>query len=170
MVHDLSEQAFVERVDSLHAERRSFYLSPSRWRSTKIATSLTWTEVPFAKKNQASIPELPGIYAFIIRHCESCFPPHGFIMYIGITGSQSHKRSLRVRYGDYLNEKTRNKRPRVHYMLNKYESDLYFGYVATPGTDVDLSSLEIQLNDAIIPPVGRKDFSAEFKALRDAIA
>lgn len=50
---------------------------------------------------------------------------------------------------DYLSEKKRNKRPRVHYMLNKWEDDLYFYYVPIDDKKFNLAQLEIDLNDAI---------------------
>jgi len=90
-------------------------------------------------------------------------------MYIGITGARSGTRTLRDRYKDYLREKSRNKRPAVFYMLNKYENDLFFYYVSICDPHIDLAQLEIALNDAIIPPVGRLDFSAEIRDLRNAL-
>lgn len=78
------------------------------------------------------------------------------------------QRTLHDRYGDYLREKKENKRPRVHYMLNKYPDDIHFAY-SPMDSAVDLSQLELDLNDAILPPVVVQDFTAEIRQLVKAI-
>ncbi|MGD9537120.1 MAG: hypothetical protein AB7P52_05125 [Alphaproteobacteria bacterium] len=168
MVHDLDGMAFVDAVEKFKARRRSFYLDPERWDGSRVDTDLDWQVLKFEPGNRDHVPEERGVYAFVVKRENGHFPPHGYIMYIGITGHQAAQRTLRKRFGDYLREKNKNKRPRVHFMLNRYESDLYFFFVPID-ENVDLAKLEIDLNDAIVPPVGRKDFSASIKALRDAL-
>lgn len=169
MVHDLDGVAFVEAVERFRAERRSFYLSPERWNSSRVDIKLEWEEVRFTDAYKDNIPDKRGIYAFIVRHINDHFPVHGYIMYVGITGDVSASRTLKKRFRDYLQEQKRNKRPKVHYMLQKYPDNLYFNFVPLEDEDVDLGQLEIDLNDTLVPPVGRKDFSAEIKAIRDAL-
>lgn len=169
MVHDLEGQEFVERVERFKAERRSFYLSPDRWNNSRVKIPLEWAEIKFEQGSKAQVPDNGGIYAFIVKHPNDHFPPHGFVMYIGITGERGKERTLRDRFGEYLYEKAKNKRVKLHFMLNKYKENLYFNYVALDAHDVDLSQLEIDLNDALVPPVGTKDFSAEIRQLRDAL-
>ncbi len=164
MVHD-----FVQRVDDLRADRRSFYVSPRRWRTCRISSSLAWSEVKFSKHNEPSIPKKRGVYAFVVRHENGRFPAHGFIMYVGITGQRSTARTLHARYRDYLREREVNKRPKVHYMLRKYEDDLHFSFVAFDDPAIDLGELELDLNDALLPPVVMKDFTAEIRSLVRAI-
>lgn len=168
MVHDLEGTAFVDAVEKFKTGRRTFSLDPDRWDSSRVGIPLDWRELKFEPGNRNAVPEERGVYAFVVRRDNGHFPPHGYIMYIGITGHSAAQRTLRKRFGDYLREKVKNKRPRVHYMLNRYGNDLYFLYV-TINEAVDLAQLEIDLNDAIVPPVGRKDFSANIKALRDAL-
>lgn len=170
MVHDLEGTAFVERVERFQAEKRSFYLSPDRWSTSRVKVTLDWDEVKFEDGNKNAIPDKKGIYAFVVKHANNHFPPHGYIMYVGITGNVSAERTLKKRFKDYLYEQKRNKRPKVHFMLTKYSENLYFNYVALEDDDdIDLGQLELDLNDALVPPVGRKDFTAEIKALRDAL-
>lgn len=169
MVHDLEGTAFVEQVERFRVERRSFYLSPDRWASSRVNVSLDWNEVKFEAGNRESVPERRGIYAFVVKHPSNHFPRHGFIMYIGVTGERNKERTLRNRFSDYLNEQKKNKRPKVHFMLTKYTNNLYFNFAPIDNDNFDLGQLEIDLNDALVPPVGRKDFSAEIKALRDAL-
>ncbi|MCO6415206.1 hypothetical protein JYK14_03320 [Siccirubricoccus sp. KC 17139] len=159
MVHD-----FVQKVDQIAVDRRDFYVSPSRWNTSRVSVSLNWMSIQFSAANQASVPRAPGVYSFVVRRENGHFPPHGFIMYVGIT-----TRTLRKRYGEYLDEMRRGKRPRVYYMLNKYPDDLYFNYVSLQPETADLEQLELDLNDAILPPVVTKDFTAEIRDLVSAL-
>lgn len=168
MVHDLEQNPFVAAVERMQAEKRSFFLSPDRWRSSRVKRSLSWTEVKFLEKNKNEIPEVAGIYCFVVKHVNNHFPPHGYVMYIGITGHKS-TRGLRNRFSDYIREKNKNKRPKLHFMLNKFSDDLYFYYVELKDHKDELEQLEIDLNDAIIPPFGQNDFSAEIRQLRGAL-
>lgn len=164
MVHD-----FVQKVDAVKADSRRFYVSPARWRKSRVTTALHWCKVKFLRDNKSLIPAQRGIYAFTVQHDNDHFPPHGFIMYIGITGEVAKNRTLQKRFMDYLYEKKRAKRPKVHYMLNKYEKDLYFYYCPIADGGIDLGELELNLNDAILPPVVVKDFSAEIRELVRAL-
>lgn len=165
MTHD-----FVSRVDAMQGDIRRFLLSPSRWRSSKVITPINWTYLQFTEANRQFIPQQPGIYAFIVRHINNHFPGHGFIMYVGITGANANGRTLYDRYGDYLREKKKDKRAKVHYMLNKYTDDIHFAYAVVTDPSIDLEALELDLNDAIIPPVVVKDFTAEIRQLVKAIS
>lgn len=170
MVHDLEGKAFVDQVVTFRAYRRSFYLNPEQWAMSKVETDLEWQEVKFEDGNKDNIPDKRGIYAFIVKHENKHFPPHGYIMYVGITGEHSNKRTLKKRFRDYLYEQRRNKRPKIHMMLQQFRENLYFNFSPLDDeVDIDLGKLEIDLNDALVPPVGRKDFSGKIKALRDAL-
>ena len=165
MAHD-----FVEKADALLADIRRFLVSPKRWRTSRVKTPINWTFLAFTEANRLLVPEEAGVYAFVVRHQNDHFPSHGFIMYIGITGAKGNGRTLRNRYGDYLREQKKHKRPKIHYMLNKYPNDLQFAYAAIADPAFDLEALELDLNDAIVPPVVVKDFTAEIRQLVKAIA
>lgn len=165
MVHDLSEEPFVDRVKGLKSETQWFVLSPKNWRNYTLTHRLTWQSVKFEDANSATVPTEKGVYAFVVRHDNGYFPPHGFIMYIGITGIRGSKRTLRARYGEYVREKKRNKRSHIHFMLNAYEDDIFFFYAPVTDTAVKLDELEKALNDAIVPPMNKKDFSAEMRSV-----
>lgn len=160
MVHDPAGEAFVEQVISERGQRISFLLNPGRWRTYALAHPLAWQSVRFEDQSRASVPKERGIYAFVVKHDNGYFPPHGFIMYIGITGIRGSQRTLRERYGDYIRERQRNKRPAVYFFLNAYKDDLFFYYASMTSTAANLEELEKALNDAIVPPFNKKDFSA----------
>ena len=100
MVSDL-----VKQVDDLQADRKEFLLSPTRWRTSRVTIPLAWTSVKFEAANRQQVPAIRGVYAFIVQHVNGHFPPHGYIMYIGITGDVGQTRTLHDRYYDYLREK-----------------------------------------------------------------
>ena len=165
MIHD-----FVKKTDALKADLQKFLLSPDRWRTSRVSIPLTWQYLKFDAANRSSVPKSAGVYAFVVSHSNSHFPGHGFIMYIGITGSNSNGRTLHLRYGDYLREQVKNKRPKVFYMLDKYANDLQFAFSPIEDPAIDLQALELDLNDAIIPPVVVKDFSADIRQLVKAMS
>ena len=121
-------QDFATQVNKLKGFKREFIISPEQWALLKDIPELTWTEVEFSKANKGDIPEKRGVYCFIIKSRSKSLPAHGYIAYIGITGDSSVKRNLRIRYGEYLRDLVRPKRPLVHLMLNTWENDIFFHY------------------------------------------
>ncbi|MBF0555463.1 MAG: hypothetical protein HQK96_13060 [Nitrospirae bacterium] len=168
MVHDISGEPFVDRVKNIMAYSRPFMLNPHQWRKYSHPLKLSWSFVKFEDNNKITVPEERGVYAFVVRHVNDYFPHHGFIMYVGIAGKRGTKRTLRDRFLEYIVERTQNKRPAVHFMLNAYKEDLFFYYVPVSDTAVELEPLETALNDAILPPVSKMDFSAEMRAMKGA--
>jgi hypothetical protein len=159
----------VKHADDIKADRQAFLLSPRRWRTSKVQVPLAWKSVKFEAANRPQVPAIRGVYAFIVQHVNGHFPPHGYIMYIGITGDVSATRTLNDRYYEYLVEKRKQKRAKIAYMLNKYADDLYFTYATITDPNFDLGKLELELNDAVIPPVVVKDFTAEIREIVRAI-
>lgn len=137
-----------------------FILSPERWRTATSSVKLSWDWVPFDKTSKPDIPTERGLYAFVVEHCEAYFPPHGYIMYVGITGDVSRARNLRVRFGDYLRDAEKGGRSRVVVMLNMFKDNLYFYFAPLPDRTQSLSAIEKEMLAAIIPPCNA-DFIAE---------
>lgn len=152
----------VALADEFAQRDIGFTLVPAQWRQYTNAAPLSWTQVKFTDAGLSTIPTLPGIYAFVIRHANILFPPHGYIMYIGITD-----RTLRKRYREYLNEQARCKRPHIHRLLTRFVDDVEFYYSAQDAT-VDLEALETDLLGAILPPLNKKDFPVHIQKARAA--
>jgi hypothetical protein len=140
-----------------------FVLWPKQFKSLSVSISLDWKKVRFSPSNTAAVEEKPGIYAFAVQHADPALPPNGYITYIGQTGGKAAHRTLRDRFGDYLREKERPKRPHVHHMLNKWDDYLVFYFAAVDTSQTDLELLEDQLNDALIPPYSKGDYSADIR-------
>jgi hypothetical protein len=142
---------FHEAFNALKIYERTFILSPRQWRTEKLDVKLDWAWVRFTEKNVDSVPDTRGLYAFIVEHHPSNFPPHGYIMYVGITGDTSDDRSLRLRFRDYLRERN-NGRSKVVVMLNQFKKNLFFHFAPVPDKSQSLEQIETALLSAIIPP------------------
>ena len=145
-------------VDHLEGLGRNFILDPSGWAKFETKVKLDWWYVPFESTNRQSVPSTRGIYAFVVEYNQSQFPPHGYLMYIGITGN-ANKRTLRNRYSDYLRGIKSEKRARVRWMLNKFDGCLSFYFAEIPDRRVNLEKLESDLLNVIHPPCNKADFT-----------
>lgn len=160
---------FESNLSELKNYQQHVLLAPSRWRGFVPASPLAWSYVKFEVGNRTAVPEQRGIYAFIVQFQDNgqlpiALPPHGYVMYAGVTGEVAAGRTLRDRYGDYLRDQKRPKRRSIWLMLNRWKEDIYFHY-APVDANFDLGAAEDALNDAIIPPYVTQDFSAEVREL-----
>jgi hypothetical protein len=154
--HDL-----LDRTDSYKAGEHGFFLDVGSWRKFTSSAALTWQRVKFWPSAKASIPTERGIYVFTIEVEGLSLPPHGYILYIGITGNTSAA-NLRTRYGQYLRNLIKEDgRPRVFYMLKRWRDDLVFNFVPVADTAVDLAEIEKSFINAVRPPVNEADFDAD---------
>ena len=153
---------FVKETDELQSFALRFVLSPTQWAEFNCPAILAWHRVKFEPPNSSHVPETTGIYAFVVEHPDSQFPPHGYVMYIGITRSDGGG-TLRKRFSNYIGEKRGLKRPKLHYMLNKWSSQLYFHYAEMADTECDILDLERRFCDALLPPFNQNDFSAKIR-------
>lgn len=154
--------AFIEEIvlDKLRVVQSQ--PNPDRWSSFCGQYNLTWTYTPFERGQVKKISDNPGLYCFHIGHELSCLPRWGLSLYGGSTD-----RSLRIRCREYFREQ-HSKRGRLHVrvFLSVFESDLTFAWAEVDPTTIDLSSMEQEFNDAMMPHYSVKDFSAEVRARR----
>jgi hypothetical protein len=151
----------VDLVDNLKKDHLNCWLSPSQWRKTTVPTTLRWNAVRFNKSEATAVPNVRGVYAFLITFSRAGFPPHGYIVYIGETGSLGQE-TLHSRFLTYFREMDKETRA-VHYVLKKYRSHMYFHFSEIPDKRRDLKKLESALCDTLVPPYNVRDFSAEMK-------
>ena len=153
---------FVQETDDLKSFAIRFVLSPRQWRTFHSPAVLAWKRVKFEPENVDDIPLSKGIYAFVLECPDSQFPPHGYVMYVGIINSDGGG-NLRKRYRQYFTEKRVLKRVKVHYMLNKWAWYLYFHYSEVTDIQCDIRNLERSFCDALLPPFNVNDFSAKIR-------
>lgn len=147
-------------------EVKNIFLSPSRLKSEDFRIdNLEWNSIPYGDVDIDQVPnDRRGLYAFVVYQGNSVFPPHGYILYIGIAGKNS-ERSLRERYRDYLNAKKVRKRAKIARMIGLWHEVLrfYFAPISEDITTDDLQLMEEQLNSALLPPCSVGDLDAETK-------
>ena len=158
-------QDVIDQQKDVSIYQRSFFLWKEQWDAyTDPPIGLDWQYVKFESNNANKIPTQKGIYAFFIEPRIGNFPSHGYLIYLGQTGHKSG-RDLRKRFRDYLYDKKRPKRRRVHLMLNTWENYLYFYYAEIDPSEMDLKQLEQMLLDTFTPPFVERGYSAEVGAI-----
>ncbi|MBY0358217.1 MAG: hypothetical protein K2W82_09475 [Candidatus Obscuribacterales bacterium] len=142
--------------DEAKAHRHTFLMWPAAWKKYKEATGLKWKSVQFDAQKKKSIPEEPGVYAFIIMPEKSAGLQPTYLVYIG----QTTKQTLRERFGQYITEISSGKgRPKLVANLPKYVGYTYFFYAVIPaGGKATPEAIEDQLLGGFVPP-----FNTEFK-------
>lgn len=145
-----------------------FIVSPPEFRRADITPRLAWQSVKFAPGAKKSVPEEPGLYAFVVRIPYDGLPPNGWVMYLGQTGDGTSQATLRGRFGQYLSDKRRCKRPAIFYLLNAWDGHLEFFYTPLPTRKADLEHLETQLLGAFRPPFTDRTYPAVYMSPRYA--
>jgi len=161
-------------VEDVQKYKIQFTLNADRIASLASSPApLHWNSVKFDDPKQ--IDKIPddrrGIYAFVVAAGNQPSPPHGYIMYIGISGVRG-ERSLRARYRDYLDTAKVLKRPKLMRMVATWHDVLrfFFAPVNNDMTLADLKSLEQMLNTAWMPPCVEQDLDATTRTMRRAFS
>ena len=131
---------------------------------------LTWSSIGFGKQEIDKVPDhREGVYAFVIADPRTFLPPHGYIMYIGLSGRDSF-RSLRDRYSDYFKQSQLQRRPRIKRMIVQWHQLLRFHFAPVAGDlpRAELKALEKRLITAFLPPCCRGDIEADTRKKMDA--
>lgn len=134
---------------------KHFLLYPPLWTqpNNSINMLLNWEKYKFKHSNVSNIANQKGIYCFVVQPRVRKFFQTRYLFYIGQT-----KRTLRVRYEEYLKEYdgTRKSRKKVKEMLDKYGLDYLYFYF-TPITQITMiDEVEQKLIDTFIPFVNVK--------------
>ena len=162
--HDL-----VNMTKKYKGDAHEFFMDLTSWRQFKSPHKLDWKRVPFKPESRELVPKEPGIYVFTTELLNSALPPHGYILYVGITGDGESKSNLRVRYGQYENKlKNDDGRTAVFYMMDNWRDDLVFNYVPIPDDGIDLGQIEADFINAVMPPVNKRDFETTKAAVRQS--
>jgi hypothetical protein len=167
---DASAEKLDALADQLKIHERAFVLYPTMWKRWDHSPTLTWSSVRFESGAKASVPASRGLYVFLaIPQTPSALPPAiGFPLYVGETGDESGA-NLRSRFGQYLVEVTGTRRLKFYRMARKLEGHIFFAFAPVADPTISLKALETKLTDALVPPMGDQDFSAEMRAARKAM-
>lgn len=160
----MSKRQFNDIHTEMKLHEVRFRLVPSQMNAFENRAGLIWKRLRFIPSNLLKVPDERGVYVFVVAAPRKGLPSHGYVMYGGKAGDGDH--TLKKRFKDYLQYKKRPIRPRIYRFLNDFEEALYFFYATILDTTIDLESIEKSINDAMLPPMVRNDFSA---AVRNAI-
>ena len=131
---------------------------------------LNWSSIRYGLDQIDAVPnDQRGLYAFVVCNENGVFPPHHYVMYIGIAGRNS-ERTLRARYRDYLNPSKFSKRFKIARMIGTWHRVLHF-YFAPVNDEISsdtLEAIEKALNNALMPPCSQRDLAIELKQMRSA--
>lgn len=131
---------------------------PKRWTKFCNDFHLNWQAVPFRRGGAAVLPQAAGFYCFFVGEPPAHLPRVLFPLYAGETVD------LRRRYQDYVREKNNpDGRIPVREMLHVFSGEVGFAYALFAGERPERLAIEKQLNDALMPWYGTKDFSADVK-------
>lgn len=156
--------AFLEELSDEAFRRATFYPVPSRWSEFAAKYTFSWTHVTFDAAQALNVPDLPGVYCFLVGLPPTSLPPIGYPLYVGKTDRQ-----LRTRFREYHAEKEDlGGRKRVRKMLTVFQGELVFSCVPFAGTAAERKQLETDLHDALMPPYSDIGFSAEIRQRRQA--
>lgn len=150
----------INQVGEMKIHRYEFVLWQRKWQEHRGIYPLSWRVYPLAKSQRAAIPQEPGIYTLLVQPGIANHPACSYLMYVGQT------KSLRRRFGDYLNERRRETgRPKILLLLNLYPEHTWFCFSPVPMDKLD--AVESALITAYIPPANDQ-LPAEVSAIRRA--
>ncbi|MBT3383073.1 MAG: hypothetical protein HN778_02645 [Prolixibacteraceae bacterium] len=133
---------------------RKFLLYPEFWISEEnlVGIVLDWQQKKFTNENVADIPEEKGLYCFVVKPEVPNFFETKYLFYIGQT-----KRTLRIRYGEYLSDQRGVGKPRnkIYEMLNLYRNNIYFYYAKIANADI-IEENEEKLLNTFMPAINTK--------------
>lgn len=143
----------IAEQDDLNSYTKEFRLWPSAWESINDLDDLDWKTIKFEEGELEKLPDVCGIYSFVINPIITNHP-NRYLCYIGKT-----TRTIKERIREYVREaKNPKDRPKVVRFLNKWKDYLEVSYIEIEEDQVN--DLEKRLNDAFLPPFQEK-FSAE---------
>jgi len=131
--------------------RETFLLWPKLWQKWNPPITLKWKGKPFSKSSGPSIPNNPGVYAFVVQPRVPPGVPHSILMYVGMSD-----RPLRARFREYLREMADpSGRPAINTMLQMYKGYLHF-YCATVAKPAKPKDIEDHLLETLAPPMNKQ--------------
>ena len=142
---------FVDLVKDARVHEHRILLWPRRWKLYDTSLTIGWSAVPFRPASKSSVPDAPGVYAFLIQPGIAANLEASYVMYVGMTDH-----SLRQRFAQYLIEsKSPTGRPKVFMLLSLYRPYVRF-FCSTVVPPNSPAAIENELLQAFIPPANER--------------
>jgi len=130
--------------------------STKAW-AAATSSNHTWTELAFPPNPRSAVPNLPGVYVFLVRPDLFSLLQTSGLLYVG------KATNLYQRVGAYISEINKRHsfttRPHIWRMLNVWNGHLRYLYTTT-STVTDAENLEDRMLEALLPYFN-KEFPAE---------
>ena len=141
--HDLINRQVSNGRDCV----RKFCLWERQFKTYKPGIPLNWNCIKAKSSEKNQLPKAQGVYAFVVHPNPDEIVWGGYILYIGMTESQTFP----ARFQQYFNEPKRSK-PRywVAEMFSLWKDHLYYYYATT--SSADAAKAEAVLLTALVPP------------------
>lgn len=160
----MTSKAFLEGLAESELRRVESQANPKRWIDFCDRYELGWTYTPFEESSVNQVSDCAGVYCFHLGHFLNCLPAWGLALYGGMS-----RTSLRERCRAYFGERdSRYGRPAVRKFLNVFAGELTFAWAPVDTSSVNLKRLEEEMNDAMMPPYSKRDFSVNVRSERGA--
>lgn len=144
--------------------RHMILLWPKLWQQWNPSVALKWRGRPFSPSSRTSIPNSPGVYAFVIEPGVTPGLTISVLMYVG-----KSDRPLRQRFGEYLQEMNNpTGRPAINTMLRMYDGYVQF-YCATVAAPAKPKDVEDHLIETLVP-VMNKEYPASIRRIVGAFS
>ena len=157
----------LDQLDDAHSHIRRFLLWPKLWQQFNVnVAAFAWQEHEFNEAEMTNIPNMPGVYTFVIKPGVANHPSCSYLVYVG----QTSKQTLSIRFKQYLDEQAGKGKPRINMfrILNKYKNYLYFVCMPTDKKTLP-KKIEDELLKAFCPPCNDPDtFPAEVRHIKGA--
>jgi hypothetical protein len=144
----VSIAADLAAFEEFSRHRHTMTMMPRLWSAFLLPSphGLSWSVFPFADSSSPHIPDLQGVYAFLIVPGVADLSV-SYLMYVGET-----TRTLRQRFAEYLVEAASDRiRPKLIRVLAQYPDHLLFACAALPAGVVP-KDIEDRLIEAFLPP------------------
>jgi len=134
---------------------RKFIISPTQWDTLDgLYATLQWNEIKFDTANASSLPDVEGLYMFVVAPKKINANFINYLFYIGETNS------IQRRFGDYIQKKTAGPKSgqyQVYAMIDDFPNQLYFVYTTFPGLNqLGRRKIESEFLAGFMPPVNSK--------------
>lgn len=156
----MSVNDIIRDQDEMKTHQHPFVLWTRRWADFNNIDTVRWDTCRLIPAEKVLIPVDSGVYSIVVQPKIANHPLCSYLMYIGKT------KSLRRRFGDYLNEKDRETgRPKMLRLLNKYEGYIWFCYSIVD--ELRITKVEEDLITAYMPPANDQ-MPAKLRAAKGA--
>jgi len=144
---------------------KRFILWPKQWTKYPARVPLIWSHIRYRQQNFRRLPNVRGVYAFVVKPGIAALRNCNYLMYVGKALDQT----LRTRCPQYLaEEKLLKGRPRIKELLANWRTHLFLCFASVGGPKTNVTKAENDLLAAFLPPCNTR-FPGRLSAIANII-